>query len=105
MGASISVSDFVLLLRGWRDTRRRLRVVLKNPIVSFGVFCTVYDARDSGDFSIAITDSSMIGVSLRGCACGFLDAPPDGEPVMGEAVESGLVAVRPDFELAIMLLV
>jgi hypothetical protein len=104
MGAKISASDFTLLLRGWRDTKRRLRVVLKNPLVSFGVFCTVYDARDNGDFSIAVTESSMIGVSLNGCVFGFLDAAPDGEPVLGEKVESGLVAVRPDFELAIMLL-
>lgn len=103
MGAKISASDFALLLRGWRDDKRRLRVVLKNPVVSFGVFCTVYDAKDNGDFSVAITDSSMIGLSLTGCTCGFLDATERDE-VLGERVESGLVAVRPDFEVAILLL-
>ncbi len=42
MGANISTSDFVLLLRGWLAERRRLRVVLETPTVAFGVFATLY---------------------------------------------------------------
>jgi len=105
MGAKISVSDFALLLRGWAEERRQLRVVLKNPIVSFGVFCEAYAATDNGEFSITVGEESMIAVSLAGCVLGFLTTPTELEPVLGRRVESGLVAVRPDFELAVMLLV
>lgn len=102
MGAEISTNEFALLLRGWRDDKRRLRVVLKTPFINFGVFGTVYDASEDG-LTIAVTESSMIAVSLMGCTCGFLESK-EREEVLGKLVESGLVAVRPSFELAIILL-
>ncbi|SRR5713101_2049524 len=102
MGAHISASEFALVLRGWRDDERRLRVVLKSPFVTFGVFGTAFDASEDG-LTVSITESSMIAVSLMGCTCGFLESK-EREEVLGEVVESGLVAVRPSFELAIVLL-
>jgi|ERR1017187_1351336 hypothetical protein len=103
MGPNISISEFALLLRGWSETKRRLRVVLETPAVTFGVFGMVHSADDRGSFSVAVTGSSMIAVSFAGCVCGFRDTPAEDE-VLGERVESGLVAVRSDFSLVVILL-
>jgi hypothetical protein len=64
MAAKISASEFGLLLRGWSESKRRVRVVPRSSIVFFDVVGTVHSAREDGSFSIAIDVSSMIGVSI-----------------------------------------
>jgi hypothetical protein len=102
MGARISVDDCKLILRGWCESKRRLRVVFTHPVASFAVFGTVWATNDVG-FSISIDELNMVSVSLLECECGFMDLP-EGEKVLGQGIESGLVVVRKDFNLVIMLL-
>jgi len=102
MGARISVDDFALILRGWCDSKRRVRVVLTHPLVPFAVSGTVYAVNAQG-FSITIDEENTVAVSVVGCEFGFMDLP-EGERVLGKQVESGLVAVRTDFRLVVMLL-
>ena len=102
MDPRISVSEFALVLRGWAKPRR-LRVVLRTPLVTFGVFGSLYAATEE-IFSIEVGESSIIGISVAGCVFAFEYSLPEGEPVLGKRVESGLVAVRENFNLAIMLL-
>lgn len=102
MEAAITPEEFGLVLRGWRDDKRRVRAVLEASLISFGVFGTVLDALDNGNLSISLNGSDAIGVSTAGCICGFLDIT--GEEVAGEATESGLIAFRPDFRLTVLLL-
>ena len=102
MGATISASDCLLLLRGWGESKRRVRAVLTHPAASFAVFGTIYSANETG-FAVSVDEGSMVAASLIGCKCGFLDLPK-GESVLGEEVESGIVAVREGFEIAVMLL-
>jgi hypothetical protein len=105
MSAEISLSDFVLLLRGWLESKRNFRVVLESPTVTFGVFCRLFAVADDGSFSIAIGDeTNVVGIVWTGFKYGFTDG--SGEPILGRKVESGLVAVRrrPNVRLFLMLL-
>ncbi len=103
MGAKISLSDCLLVLRGWCDSKRRVRAVLKDSPVSFAVFGTIYGVNEHG-FSVSIDELNMVAAWLEGCVCGFIDVP-EGEQVFGRRIESSLLAVRKDFNLVIMLLV
>ena len=90
MGAKISNVQFALVLRGWLDSKRRLRVVVDSRLgLSLGVFCTVDTVNDNGDFCIAVAESSFIGVSITGCTCGFLDVPAE-ELILGKRVDQDL---------------
>jgi hypothetical protein len=102
MGAKIALSDCLLVLRGWCESKRRIRAVLKDSPVSFAVFGTVYGVNEHG-FSVSIDESNMVAAWLEGCTCGFIDVP-EGEEVLGKPIESSLLAVRKDFSLTVMLL-
>ena len=99
MGAIIAPAEFVLVFRGWH--KRRVRVVLTSRSVNFGVFGVVGTANDNGDFGILISESDAISLSIAGCGCAFADETQD---VFGFRVESGLIAVREDFNICVMLL-
>ena len=103
MGAKISLSDCLLVLRGWCEAKRRIRAVLKDSPVSFAVFGSIYGVNEHG-FSISVDELNMVAASLDGCTCGFIDVP-EGEEVLGKRVESSLLAIRKDFNLVVMLLV
>jgi hypothetical protein len=103
MGAQISLSDCLLVLRGWCEAKRRVRAVLKDSPVSFAVCGTIYGVNEHG-FSVSIDDLNMVAAWLEGCTCGFIDLPA-GEEVLGIPIESSLLAVRKDFNLVVMLLV
>lgn len=104
----IPQSDASLVLRGWAESKARLRVVFKGEPVNFSAFCVVHEARDDVvNFVIADDSKSMVGFRIAGCVCEFKDKPRDGRdfslPVGGKA-ESAILFVRPGFELTIMLL-
>lgn len=116
VGGKMTVDEMCLLLHGWRDSRSRLRVLLRSPCLPPGeedwrvvvsAFCTVFDARGGrAAFWVESTEEkSALDFRLRECRCGFVDHPPEdpGLPVVGK-VESTIVAVCPDFELFVMLL-
>lgn len=73
--------------------------------MTFGVFCELV-AISEDSLSVMVAENSMIGVSLRGCVLGFSDTEnkPNGDLIFGESVESGLVAVRDKFKLAVMVM-
>jgi hypothetical protein len=100
-GGNLSNEECILLLRGWCDDKRDVRALLKGQKVSFAVSGTIY-AADAGGFAIEIDKDNFAGASIEGCTCGFLDLP-SGEIILGREVESGIVAVRPGFDLTIML--
>ncbi len=104
MSATISSDDFALVLSGWKEDRRRLRVVLRAMPVSFGAFGLLFFVSDTGDFTLSLEgkEADGITVSVAGCKFGYLDAP--GDIAAGASIESGLVAVRDGFNLAVMLL-
>jgi len=97
----MSVGECLLVLRGWSDDKREVRAVLKGDI-AFAVTGTIWAVNDIG-FSVEVDKENFVGATINGCLCAFLDLPP-GETVVGRAVESGIVAVRQGFDLAIMLL-
>jgi hypothetical protein len=104
----IPSSDALLVLRGWAESKTRLRVLFKGEPVDFSAFCVVCEAQDDVvSFVIADDPKSMIGFRVRGCVCGFKDKPRDAAgfslPVGGK-VESAVLFVRRGFELTIMLL-
>jgi hypothetical protein len=102
MGAKIPVSDCLLVLRGWCESKREVRAVLSDSPIQFAVFGKIFGVNEHG-FSVSVDELNMVAAWLDGCECGFLDLP-EGEKVFGRPVESGVVAVRKDFRLAIMLL-
>jgi hypothetical protein len=102
MGAQISLSDCLLVLRGWCESKRRVRAVLSESPVQFAVTGTVYGVNEHG-FSISIDELNSVAAWLDGCTCGFIDVP-SGEEVLGKPIESSLLALRRDFKLAVMLL-
>jgi hypothetical protein len=105
----ISLDEVVLLLRGWAESRSRLRVIVQSPEVVFSAFCTVYKAeRERVAFWIGTAESNnAIDFLLTECRFDFRDSPSTAESDLsvGGRVESGIVGVRGDFSLAIMLLV
>jgi hypothetical protein len=103
MGARISLSDCLLVLRGWCEAKRHVRAVLKDSPVSFAVTGTIYGVNENG-FSISVDEFNMVGAWLVGCTCGFVDVPKD-EKIFGRQIESSLLALRKDFNLVVMLLV
>jgi hypothetical protein len=103
MGAQISLGDCLLILRGWCESKRHIRAVLKDSPVSFAVFGTIYGVNEHG-FSVSIDEFNMVAAWLEGCTCGFVDVSA-GETVLGRPIESSLLALRKDFNLAVMLLV
>jgi hypothetical protein len=102
MGSMISESDFMLVLRGWG--KRRLRISLTTPDVSFGAFCTLVSTGD-GETLLFSVGTDLLTVLVNACDFAFGD-PVDGEDdaLLGERMESGVVAVRQGFSLTVVLL-
>jgi hypothetical protein len=101
MGVQMSADEFVSVVGGLEN--RRLRVVLITSAVQFGVFCTLAKVNEAG-LSVTVAESSIIGMSIEGCLFGFDDSSPEGDSLLGAQVESGVVAVRDGFRLAVMVL-
>jgi hypothetical protein len=103
----IPQSDAELVLRGWAESKARVRVLFVGEPVHFSAFCVVNEASDDVvNFVIADDPKSMVGFRVRGCICAFKDRPRDADsslPVGGK-VESSIFFVGPGFELTIMLL-
>jgi hypothetical protein len=107
----ISLGEALLVLRGWCERKRPLRVQVESPETMFSAFCTLYKVEgETVNFWIgAIASGNGISFSLTGCRFDFGDVPADAPdaviPVLGGTVESGLMGTRgTDFKIAIMLL-
>jgi hypothetical protein len=103
----IPLDDVTLLLRGWAETKSRLRVVAQSRESAFSAFCTVYKA-EGGRVAFWIGregEKNAIDFLLLGCLFDFRDTPAgEGDLPIGATVESGIVGVRGDFNIAILLL-
>jgi len=103
----ISENEAVLLLRGWGEAKSRLRVVVESPFVTFAAFCSVHKA-DRGSITFWIgpkKDNNMVNFPLFDLKFEFADVPLEQSKLsIGAIVESGIVAARAYFRLAVMLL-
>src|SRR5260370_3147888 len=102
----IPISEAILVLRGWAENRRRLRLIFKSSTIRLSVFCTVYDAQGE-QVALAIEggENNAAEFVLRGCKFGFTD-PPDHAPGLpiGGRVESAIFANGRYFHLNVFLL-
>lgn len=102
----IPAPEIALLLRGWRDDKRRLRVILPAGLVHLSAYCRVFDVNEDG-FSVTIGDEgrNMAGFLFEGWAFDFADAPPDSEELLvGGEIESAIVGVRAGLTITLLLL-
>jgi hypothetical protein len=103
----ISLNDVVLLLRGWAEDKSPLRVVVTSPEVNFTSRCTVWDATGER-VSLWIgpeRDKNAVAFALSNLRFEFGDVPvAEADLPIGGTVESGIVGVRGDFSITIMLL-
>jgi hypothetical protein len=106
----ISLDEVALLLRGWRENKSRLRVVVQSRLFSFSGLCTLFKAEGEylsfwvGDVSVR---ENALSFSVAGCVFDFSDVPadaPDAVLPFGGRVVSGIVGSRLDFKIAMMLL-
>ena len=105
----ISLNEALLVLRGWGETKAPLRLAVQSPEVWFSGFCTVWKIEgEQVSFWIdGKVDKDAVGFLLTDCRFDFGDVPPDAPDAVlpvGGKVESGLVGVRDDFKIAILLL-
>jgi hypothetical protein len=100
----IERGEAVLVLRGWAEAKRRLRVIVRGRDVIFSAFCTVQSATDTSVLFECGPDN-MVEFFFLDCICDFSDANPksSGLPVGGK-IESCIIFGRQDFELQIFLL-
>ena len=99
--------QFLLLVRGWRDSKSRLRIAFRSSDLELNAFCTVLEAREGRvAFWIgAERDKNAVDFVVAECFCGFRDVPlSESELPVGVEIESMIGAVRDDFSLLIMLL-
>jgi hypothetical protein len=102
----IKIDEALLVLRGWSESKSRLRVIFKSPGVTVGAFCTLPSIDDEGRFLyFECGTGNIFGFLLSDCICDFSDANPDSTGLqIGGKIESGIVFGRRGFELSIFLL-
>jgi len=94
----IELAEAALLLRGWADSRRAVRIVFRGKDCDLRVSgCRVFGVEAD---SVAFMGDGGITFEffLRGCVAEFRDSPED------DGIESGIVFRRPKFALFVMLL-
>ena len=102
-----TLNEALLVLRGWGDSKSRLRVAVQSPEVWFASFCTVKSVGDDRVEFWLRPDTDAVGFLLADCRFEFADVPPtdaDSFLPVGGQVESGIVGRRPDFKIAILLI-
>jgi hypothetical protein len=101
----IPIPEVSLLLRGWAEEKRRLRVIARLGGIDFSAFCRVQDVNADG-FALVIGSDGrdMIGFLFEGWVFDFSDAPPADNEVLGEPMESAIIGSWKGFELFIFLL-
>jgi hypothetical protein len=103
----IPMADVGLLLRGWRDSKRTLRVIGRLGVGDFSAFCKVLEVNDDG-FSLVIGNDglNMIGFLFDGWVFDFTDPPANADrslPVGGR-IESAIAGAKRGLTLLILLL-
>jgi hypothetical protein len=102
----IPIPEVALILRGWAEDKRRLRVIARFGVADFSAYCVVREANEQS-FSLFVGDDplNMFGLYFDGWVFDFGDAPPDAEGLpIGGKVESAIVGGRRGSHLWLMLL-
>jgi len=103
----MTVEEACLVLRGWADSKARLRVLLRalGTKIFFAGFCSLIHA-DEDTVALWVENTGKtcgLEISLDGCTCEFVDAPEENrEHPKGGAVESCILALCPEFECFFM---
>lgn len=103
----IPTTDVALLLRGWRDSKRTLRIVGRLGVADISAFCKVFDVNDDGfSFVIGSEALNMIGFLFEGWVFDFTDPPAEADRLLpvGGKIESAIVGVKRGLSLLILLL-
>jgi hypothetical protein len=92
----IPLSEISLILRGWSEEERRIRVLGDFGSANFSAFCGVVRADESTvDFMVGGNPLNVFRLNLADWVFDFADAPQDEKSlgVLG-SIESSIVGVR-----------
>lgn len=101
-GENASLDDVFLILRGWEEDKRRVRVIVRDSLYYFAVWGVIKGTEDL-TLTVGLSEDSFVRASLLDCRCAFADVATDNE-VLGECVECGIVGARPGFNFTVMLM-
>lgn len=97
-------NDKMLVLRGWRDDSRSLRVDVKSSDLHIVASCTIYKIEDEL-IAFHISDYDYFEMSLADCSMSFGDAKDSAKDMpIGRTAESAIIAQRDGFKAIIVLL-
>jgi hypothetical protein len=100
----IELSDVELLVRGWKESGRRLRVKLESDEFVILATCTSYDVN-AGHVTLQAGKHNSLELNLENFAFDFLDADPaDNTLSTGETIESAIVGASSWGRLFLVLL-
>ena len=92
----VPIADPSLLLGGWRDDKRLLRVIASLGGVDFAAFCRVVTVNpDSFALVVGNDVRDMIGFMTEGWRFAFTDAPPADNELLGMDIESAILGTHP----------
>lgn len=92
----IPLPEISLLLRGWAEDERRIRILGRFGSADFSAFCGVVRADETtADFVVGGNPLNAFRLNLADWLFDFTDAPPDDKSlgVLG-SIESSIVGVR-----------
>jgi hypothetical protein len=98
------LNEGMLLLKGWFEENRVLRVSVESGNLRIVTTCTIYKI-EKAHIAFHISESDYFECSLAGCAFNFADAKEDAKEMpVGLTAESAILAVRDGFKALIVLL-
>jgi hypothetical protein len=102
----VSSSEVSLLLHGWADAGRRLRVIAREGIFDFSAYCLVRDVNEAGvTLQIGEDSLNLISLDFRDFFFEFTDAPPDDDKLgVPGRIESGVLGLRGERSIWFFLL-
>jgi len=99
------LNDGMLLLRGWFDDARDLRVRIESDKLRIVATCTIYKIEEEAHVAFQISESDYFECSFKGCSVNFGDAKKGFKELpLGLTAESAVIATREGFEALIVLL-
>ena len=100
------VEDAMLLLKGWCEDSRRIRVDVTTPDLRIVTTCKIYKIDEpNAHIGFHISGKDYFEFFLIGCDMNFGDAKEDAKEMpIGETAESAILARRPNFKAIIVLL-
>jgi hypothetical protein len=98
------LNEGMLILKGWLDDERALRVRVESGKLRIVTACTIYKIKEA-HIAFHISESDYFECSLADCVFNFGDAQEDAKEMpIGLTAESAILATREGFEAMIVLL-